>query len=276
MGFTKLDSGIIDSSIWEESSDVLKLFITFWAKSNSEGIVSSTYNSLLRTSNLHPESFKQSLDILLAPDPESRSQEHEGRRIIRLEESKWLIVTYKKRREYTYSDNPESKRKREYRRKKRDVSQSVPGHSASASASISDSVSDYLNKEDPLWVENSAKGFEEYLKISEPEWDKLKEDFEWIKEMREYNPGKNIGLSMEKAWAYFWGTKAGWENKRKAYRAAKKKACKEKREFNYKMDWQLTIQKTLKYSLVHIPYGQPDHEKQSLEILERKNAQESY
>jgi hypothetical protein len=153
LGFTKLDSGITDSSVWDEPANVLKVFISFWTKCNPDGIVQATYNAIYRAANLCDdnkmplpiESFEKALNVLLVPDPRSRSKEHDGSRIVRLEESKWLVVTYAKRREYTYSDNPESTRKREQRYKKngtlRDMSQSVPGHSASHSLSLSASVS---------------------------------------------------------------------------------------------------------------------------------------
>lgn len=141
MGFTKLDSGIINSSIWEEHSDVLKVFIAFWTKSNSDGIVNATEGSIFRSANLLDENknprdkqyFDKILLILLSPDHSSKTKNNDGKRILRIDESSWLIVNYKKYREYTYSDNPESVRKRAYR--KRDMSQSVLGHSASASAS---------------------------------------------------------------------------------------------------------------------------------------------
>jgi hypothetical protein len=146
MGFTKLDDDILDSSIWDEHANVLKVFIAFWKKSNADGIVSATYNAMYRTANLCDEKkeplpievFDRALTVLLSPDPASRCTEKEGRRIIRLEESKWFIVTYKRRREFTYSDKPDAVRKREYRASKNgtsgtslDTSQSVPGHSKS-------------------------------------------------------------------------------------------------------------------------------------------------
>jgi hypothetical protein len=147
MGFTKLDSGIVDSSLWDENANVLKVFITFWTKSDPNGIVTATYKALYRSANLCDENknilseseFDKYLKVLLNPDPTSRTKENEGRRIIRLEDSKWLITTYKTNREYTYSDNPEAVRKREYRGTKRDVSQTVTGHSVSVSASLSES-----------------------------------------------------------------------------------------------------------------------------------------
>lgn len=159
MGFTKLDSGIVDSSIWDEHSDVMKVFISFWTKSNPEGLVSATKSSIFRSSNLldlnkNPQPFKyfeKILNILKAPDETSKSKEYGGARIVELEESKWLIVNYKKYREYTYSDNPEAVKKRKQRAKKgtqRDTSKCVQGHSASVYASLyaSLSVPEYLYK----------------------------------------------------------------------------------------------------------------------------------
>ena len=65
-----------------------------------------------------------------------------------MEESKWLIVNYEEYREFSYSDNPDSIRRREWYHKKNksvtscDISQTIPGYSASASASASDSASE--------------------------------------------------------------------------------------------------------------------------------------
>jgi hypothetical protein len=152
MGFTKLDSKIRDSSIWEEPSDVLKLFFTFCTMSDPEGNVRATIKSIYRNANIIDKKtkeiipfadFETLLAVLMKPDLQSRSKSHEGKRIILLAESHWFIVNYAFYRQFTYSDNPESERKREQRSKnrgtRRDMSQSVPGHSASVSASASES-----------------------------------------------------------------------------------------------------------------------------------------
>jgi len=143
MGFTKLDNRIADSSIWDEESNVLKVFLAFWTKSDPEGIVNATYNAMYRTANLCDKSknllpitsFDEALNILLSPDPTSRSKNNDGRRIVKLDESKWLITNYKDYREHTYSDNPEAIRKRKYRSGGTCpvTSKNVLGHSASAS-----------------------------------------------------------------------------------------------------------------------------------------------
>ena len=159
MGFTKLDSRIIDSSIWEESPDVLKCFITFWCKSDPKGIVSATYNALERASNLGADKFKQAIEILTLPDPSSKSTKEGGKRIVRMEESKWLIVNYEEYREFSYSDNPDSIRRREWYHKKNksvipcDISQTIPGYSASASDSDSASEGRSVRKGEKKTVE---------------------------------------------------------------------------------------------------------------------------
>lgn len=159
MGFTKCVDSIIDSSVWEEHADVIKVFIAFWTKSNPDGEVSATFEAMYRTANLKDvnknhlpvEHFEKVLNILLSPDDTSRSKEQKGRRIVRLGSSKWLIVNYKNYRQSAYSDNPESIRKREYRDRKNrtnwDMSQNVLGHSASASKSASSSSSGFSGEE---------------------------------------------------------------------------------------------------------------------------------
>lgn len=154
MGFTKLDNKILDSSLWDEHSDVLKVFETFWTKSDPSGIVNATIHAIYRSANLVDrekkplpfEDFEYALQRLLDDDPNSRTKdsEYNGRRIVRIDESKWLIVNYKGYRDYSYSDNPDSVRKRAYRQKSGTCPkcpESVLGHSASVSASVSESES---------------------------------------------------------------------------------------------------------------------------------------
>lgn len=210
MGFTKLSSGIVDSSIWDEHSDVLKVFVAFWTKSSPEGIVSATENAIFRSSNLvdidkSPRDysyFKKVLNVLMSPDKTSKSKEHDGRRIVLIEESKWLIVNYKSYRDFTYSDNPEAKRKREYRKQKRDTSQSVSGHSVSVSVSESESVSEYTDEFSSFWKlypRKIGKGaaFRSWKKIKSPvetlklittalEWQKKSD--QWTKSNGQFIP----------------------------------------------------------------------------------------
>jgi hypothetical protein len=113
--------------------------------------------------------------------------------------------------------------------------------------------------------------FEEYLKVSEPEWDKIQGDWNFIREMKNFHPKTNIRMSIEKAWSDYWGTEAGWNNKREAYRKAQRTAKREDKPISYSMNWKLTIQKNLKISRVPIPFNEPDHEEQHLKMMERRN-----
>jgi hypothetical protein len=274
MGFTKLDSGIINSSIWEEHSDVLKVFIAFWTKSSSEGIVTATEGSIFRSANLLDENknprdkqyFDKILLILLSPDQSSKTKDNDGKRILRIDESSWLIVNYKKYREYTYSDNPESVRKREYR--KRDMSQSVLGHSASASAS---ELELFNGNEDPKHDTVSkcegVQGGEEktwkidydvYQKECSDAFDELMENWSWIEERKGYHPGLRIRKSVEKMFYDYWGTERGWK---------RKKTSKSK-----DLDWMATANNglTIKCNQVWLQKGERDEEKEFIEIMKKR------
>jgi hypothetical protein len=176
MGFTKLDSRIIDSSIWEDPAYVLKLFITFWTKSDLNGIVSATKNAIFRSSNLPEHEFEDGLNRLMSDDGCSRSKDKDGKRIVRLEESKWLIVNYLKYRDYTYSDNPDAIKKRRQRGHAGDMSQSVQGHSVSVSVSDSVSVS-VSKKEKGDWGEREGtRKLLDSVYLTDQECDRLKNE----------------------------------------------------------------------------------------------------
>jgi hypothetical protein len=118
MGFTKLDEGILQSSIMGESPETFKVWIALLASCKQDGIsrVSSVF--LSSVCHLSLDEIDQAIEILEKPDKRSRSMSEEGRRIKRVDGG-YLIVNYQKYREFTYSDNPESVRKREYRSKEK-------------------------------------------------------------------------------------------------------------------------------------------------------------
>jgi hypothetical protein len=121
MGFTKLDQGIIQSSIMLEDSDTFKAWIVFLAACGSDGIarVSPVY-----ISSICHFSIEKTLEIinkLESPDPLSRSINDEGKRIERIDGG-FRIINYLKYREYTYSDSKEAIKKRKQRGHKGDMS----------------------------------------------------------------------------------------------------------------------------------------------------------
>ena len=147
MGFTKLDSGIVDSSVWAEPLATRVVWITFLAKADRTGFVAASQSGMLRASNVPKDDFISALTTLEAPDSDSRSKEYDGRRIERTPGG-WKVLNYEKYRQFSYSESKSALKKRAQRDRKRghlgDTGGHVPflgGHSASASASSSASAS---------------------------------------------------------------------------------------------------------------------------------------
>lgn len=142
MGFTKLDEGILKSSIMAEDSDTFKVWIALLASCDRDGLARVSAIFLSSVCHLPIEVVEKALDILSSPDKHSRSDEEEGKRTQRVDGG-YFLINYGKYREFTYSQSPEAIRKREYRKKKKEEGDMMghdgtsPGHSASASSSAS-------------------------------------------------------------------------------------------------------------------------------------------
>ena len=158
MGFTKLDSGIVDSSIWAEPLATRVVWVTFLAKSNYHGIVKASRSGMLRSSNVMEKDFNEAIQTLESPDSDSRSPEFDGRRIQKIEGG-WQILNYQRYREFSYSDSPSAIRQRRHREERRDRSLHVTkGCDISASASASESSSLSLTKN----IEEIKGGWNEF------------------------------------------------------------------------------------------------------------------
>jgi uncharacterized phage protein (TIGR02220 family) len=114
MGFTKLDEGILQSSIMAESAKTFKVWIALLASCKENGISQASSVFLASACHLSLKDIDNAIAVLEAPDDRSRSLEDGGRRIKRVDGG-YYIVNYKKYREYSYSENSEAKRKRDYR-----------------------------------------------------------------------------------------------------------------------------------------------------------------
>lgn len=136
MGFTKLDEGILQSSIMAEDPETFKVWIALLAACKQDGIAYVSPVFLSAICRLPLESVLRSLDKLTNPDPLSRSIAQEGRRAMRVDGG-YEIINYQ-----VYRDNSlrsaERERKRLYREELRGLSGQInncPDASASASAS---------------------------------------------------------------------------------------------------------------------------------------------
>ena len=81
--------------------------------------------------------------------------------------------------------------------------------------------------------------YEVYLKSCMDGYNALKEDAKWLAKQQKFNPNVDILLSLEKAVENFWGTEAGWKNK-------KSRRSKD-------IDWKSTLTKTIDMNKVFLP-----------------------
>jgi len=128
--FTKLFSSIIDSTVWAEDDTTRIVWVTMLAMADQHGYVGASVPGLAARARKTVRETVTALKKLMAPDPYSRTKDHEGRRIVEVERG-WTLLNYRKfrdarddeaRREY------ERERKRDQRSKDvRDIVRDSPG-----------------------------------------------------------------------------------------------------------------------------------------------------
>jgi hypothetical protein len=119
MPFTKLFGSIVTSSIWRESTETKVVWVTMLALANQHGEVWASVGGLAHTAGVTREQCADALRVLLSPDPDSRTKDHEGRRIEEIDGG-WMLLNYLK---YRYMRDEEARKEymREYMRDRRSV-----------------------------------------------------------------------------------------------------------------------------------------------------------
>jgi hypothetical protein len=97
-GFSKLFSSIVTSTIWGESHSTVRVWIAMLATADYDGNVEGSIPGFARIACVTIKEMEDALDVLLAPDPHSRTKEHEGRRIEAFDGG-WHILNYAKYRQ---------------------------------------------------------------------------------------------------------------------------------------------------------------------------------
>lgn len=97
-GYTKLWSDIVHSTIWREEAHVRLVWITMLAISDRNGYVGASLPGLADAARVTVDEAREALIRLAAPDPDSRTKDHEGRRITDAEGG-WTILNYLYHRE---------------------------------------------------------------------------------------------------------------------------------------------------------------------------------
>lgn len=110
--YAKLMSRITESSLMEEDVPVRYCFMMMLAMADPKGYVIGTDVAIARRMNIPKDQFLAYVAELMLPDPDSNSQENEGRRVIVSDvERGYYVVNYKK-----YRDTRDEEQRREYMR----------------------------------------------------------------------------------------------------------------------------------------------------------------
>lgn len=114
-GFAKIYGEILTSTVWGEDLATRAVWITMLVMSDANGYCPGAAPGLARIANVTVEQCRHALDVLLSPDPDSRTRDHDGRRLLAVDGG-WIIVNHQK---YRHRDTPEAERKRRQRERAR-------------------------------------------------------------------------------------------------------------------------------------------------------------
>jgi hypothetical protein len=117
-GFTKLDSGIVFSSVWRPEHDIVRVWIALLALCDARGVVRSSVPALAHLCFIEVERLAKILKIFRTPDPYSRIRDHQGRKIKDIEGG-WLVLNYPRYRNTLMQRKPFSHAERQSRYRER-------------------------------------------------------------------------------------------------------------------------------------------------------------
>jgi len=112
--YIPLFCSITKSTLGSADPAVCKVYITMLAMADPEGFVASSLDGIAAEARLPLETVENALRELMSPDPRSRSRDHDGRRIFRVERG-WHIPAMMTFRELARKES-ERARKREWAR----------------------------------------------------------------------------------------------------------------------------------------------------------------
>lgn len=118
--YVKLFSQILTSSIWLESDQTLRVWITLLAAMDQDGFAHfASVRNLAQHARVSDSDCQTAVDVLESPDPDSSDPAHEGRRIERVPGG-WLVLNAEKYRELGSLESRREKtaeRTREWRKR---------------------------------------------------------------------------------------------------------------------------------------------------------------
>lgn len=79
--FVVIDAEILSSSVWSESMHVKLVWLTLLILCDTEGYVGAAIPGIARAAGVSLDQTREALSRLMLPDPDSRTQAHDGRRL---------------------------------------------------------------------------------------------------------------------------------------------------------------------------------------------------
>ncbi len=95
--FTKLFSSITESTVWCEPNHVRIMWITMLAMADRRGRVWGSVPGLANRARVSVEEARDAITRFLSPDPDSRTPDHEGRRVEPIDGG-WRLLNHEKYR----------------------------------------------------------------------------------------------------------------------------------------------------------------------------------
>ena len=193
--FVKLFREILMSSIWDEDADTRLLWITMLVLADQDGYVRGTPSAIARTARLNVDAAQKALDVLAAPDPQSRTPDNDGRRI-EPAPGGWMVLNYQAYREARSAEERRTYMRnymRDYRARKHPVNKSL---ATLAQADVE--AEEERTSPEPAETPPLLAGLALYADDSRliKQWPELYEA------LKQANPGVNVDAEVVKAHAW--------------------------------------------------------------------------
>lgn len=122
-GYSKLDCGIIHSTVWQEPHDVRVAWITLLAMTDAEGYIRAALPAVAKLVDVSIPRMQEIIVTLCSPDEYSRTRDFDGKRL-EVVDGGWRILNYIKYREgLKQPDTTNCERQKRYRNKQKQTTQ---------------------------------------------------------------------------------------------------------------------------------------------------------
>lgn len=116
MAYVKLFGSILASTIWAEPASTRIVWIAMLALADRDGCVSASVPGLAHLARVSEPECIEALAILMAADPDSRTKDHDGRRIAKVDGG-WSVLNYEVYRDKASAEESKEKARLRQQRK---------------------------------------------------------------------------------------------------------------------------------------------------------------